>query len=82
MKSAIIDVGGGVRGIYAAGVMDCCMEEKIRFDVGIGVSAGSANMVSYVAGQKRRNYMFYTEYSSRKEYMSLGNLIHKTKKQW
>lgn len=77
MKSAIIDVGGGMRGIYAAGVMDRCMEEKLHFDVGIGVSAGSANIASYAAGQKGRNYLFYTEYSIRKEYMSLGNLIHK-----
>lgn len=77
MKSAIIDVGGGMRGIYAAGVMDRCMEEKIHFDIGIGVSAGSANIVSYAAGQKGRNYLFYTEYSYRKEYMSLGNLLHK-----
>lgn len=76
MKSAIIDVGGGLRGIYAAGVMDYCMEENIHFDVGIGVSAGSANIASYTAGQKGRNYLFYTEYSNRKEYMSLGNLIH------
>lgn len=77
MKSAIIDVGGGMRGIYAAGVMDRCMEEKIHFDVGIGVSAGSANIVSYTAGQKGRNYLFYSEYSRRKAYMSLGNLLHK-----
>ncbi|HIQ75448.1 MAG TPA: patatin family protein [Candidatus Cottocaccamicrobium excrementipullorum] len=76
MKSAIIDVGGGLRGIYAAGIMDYCMEEKIHFDVGIGVSAGSANIASYTAGQKGRNYLFYTEYSSRKEYMSFGNLVH------
>ena len=76
MKSAIIDVGGGLRGIYAAGIMDCCMEEKIHFDMGIGVSAGSANIAFYTAGQEGRNYLFYTEYSSRKEYMSLGNLIH------
>lgn len=45
--------------------------------MGIGVSAGSANIASYAAGQKGRNYLFYTEYSIRKEYMSLGNLIHK-----
>ena len=76
MKRAIIDVGGGLRGIYAAGIMDCCMEEKIHFDMGIGVSAGSANIAFYTAGQEGRNYLFYTEYSSRKEYMSLGNLIH------
>ncbi|MGI6008066.1 MAG: hypothetical protein ACOX8E_11320 [Ruminococcus sp.] len=53
------------------------MEEKIHFNVGIGVSAGSANIVSYAADQKGRNYLFYTEYSNRKEYMSLGNLIRK-----
>ena len=77
MKSAIIDVGGGLRGIYAAGVMDCCLEAKIHFDVGIGVSAGSANTASYAAGQKGRNYVFYTEYSKRKEYMSFYNFLRK-----
>lgn len=47
-----MDVGGGLRGIYAAGVPDRCLEEGIRFDSGIGVSAGSANVASYLAGQK------------------------------
>lgn len=77
MKTAIIDVGGGLRGIYAAGVLDCCLEEGIHFDVGIGVSAGAANIASYLAGQKGRNYLFYTEYSTRKEYMSLRNFLFK-----
>ena len=74
-----IDVGGGLRGIYAAGVLDYCMDKNIRFDLGIGVSAGSANLASYGAGQRGRNYQFYTEYAFRKEYMSLGsqkNKIH------
>ena len=65
MKTGIIDVGGGLRGIYAAGVLYYCMEHGIRFDVGIGVSAGSANLASYAAGQIRRNYKFYTEYAFR-----------------
>ena len=77
MKTAVIDVGGGLRGIYAAGVLDCCLEEGIHFDVGIGVSAGAANIASYLAGQKGRNYLFYTEYSTRKEYMSLRNFLFK-----
>ena len=77
MKIGIVDVGGGLRGIYAAGVLDYCMDQGIRFDVGIGVSAGSANLVSYTAGQKGRNYQFYTEYAFRKQYMSLGNFIRK-----
>ncbi len=42
----IVDVGGGLRGIYAAGVLDRCMEHGIQFDLGIGVSAGSANLAS------------------------------------
>lgn len=27
MKTGIIDVGGGQRGIYAAGVLDYCMDK-------------------------------------------------------
>ena len=77
MKTGIIDVGGDLRGIYGAGVLDRCMEEGVRFDCCIGVSAGSANMSSYVAGQHGRNKPFYQDYSFRKEYMSVGNLVRK-----
>lgn len=69
MKTGVIDVGGGLRGIYAAGVFDYCMDHAIQFDYGIGISAGSANLVSYMGGQKGRNFSFYYEYSGRKEYM-------------
>ena len=77
IKTGIIDVGGGLRGIYAAGVLDYCMDQKIKFDLGIGISAGSANLASYVAGHRGRNPQFYTEYAFRKQYMSLGNYIRK-----
>lgn len=77
MKTGIVDVGGGLRGIYAAGVLDYCMDKGIQFDLGIGVSAGSANLASYAAGQRGRNYQFYTEYAFRKQYMGLGNFISK-----
>ncbi len=77
MKTGIVDVGGGLRGIYAVGVLDYCMDQGIRFDLGIGVSAGSANLASYAAHQRGRNYQFYIEYAFRKEYMSLGNWIKK-----
>lgn len=77
MKIGVVDVGGGLRGIYAAGVLDYCMDQNIHFDLGIGVSAGSANLASYTAGQRGRNYRFYTQYAFRKEYMSVRNLIFK-----
>jgi len=76
-KIGVVDVGGGYRGVYAAGVLDYCMDNQIHFHLGIGVSAGSANLISYAAGQRGRNYRFYTEYGLRKEYASFGNFLFK-----
>lgn len=75
MKTGVIDVGGGLRGIYGAGVLDYCLDQTIQFDYCIGVSAGGANLVSFLAGQKERNRLFYLDYSFRKEYMSVKNLL-------
>lgn len=77
MKTGVVDVGGGMRGIYAAGVLDYCMDQNIHFDLAIGVSAGSANLASYAAGQRGRNFQFYTEYAFRKQYMSLSNFMER-----
>lgn len=76
-KIGIVDVGGGFRGIYAAGVFDYCLDNNIHFDLCIGVSAGSANIASYMANQPRRNYQFHTEFGMRKEYASIRNFIRK-----
>ena len=38
MKTAVVDVGGGMRGVYASGVLDRCLKENIQFDLCIGVS--------------------------------------------
>lgn len=77
MKLGVVDVGGGLRGIYAAGVFDYCLEQGIQFDLCIGVSAGSANAASYVAGQRARNYSFYIDYPFRRQYMSVRNFLFK-----
>ena len=77
MKIGIVDVGGGLRGVYAAGIFDCCLDLGIQFDLCIGVSAGSANVSAFLAGQKKRNYAFYTEYPFRRRYMSIENFAFK-----
>ena len=77
MKTGLIDVGGGSRDIYGAGVLDFCLDHGITFDYCIGISAGSANLASFLAGQRGRNYVFYTEYFFRKEYASLHNMLVK-----
>lgn len=77
VKTGIVDVGGGTRGAYGAGVFDWCLENNVDFDCCIGVSAGSANAITYVAGQAGRTKRFYLDYAFRKEYMSLGNLVRR-----
>ncbi|MBQ4382572.1 MAG: patatin family protein [Oscillospiraceae bacterium] len=72
--NAIVDVGGGLRGIYASGVLDRLMDMGVGCGLFIGVSAGSANGCSYLAGQARRNLRFLRDYSGRKEYMGLAVL--------
>ena len=73
----IVDVGGGERGVYGAGVLDFCMERGIGFDCCVGVSAGAANLSSYLAGQVGRNFAFYTTYSFRPQYMGMGLMLRK-----
>ena len=76
MKTGIVDVGGGERGVYGAGVFDRLLDLGIRFDYLAGVSAGAANGVTYLAGQRGRNYRFYTQYSFRSRYMGAGAFLH------
>lgn len=75
-KVGLIDVGGGMRGAYCAGVLDTCLEAGVSFDHAIGVSAGSANIASFLAGQQGRNLSFYADYSFRPEYMGIRNFLH------
>lgn len=74
--TGIVDVGGGMRGVFSAGIYDRFLEEGINFDLCIGVSAGSANLISYVAGHRNRLRRFYVDYARRKQYMSLDNFLH------
>ncbi len=72
--TGILDVGGGMRDIYGAGVLDFCIDNNIHFDLCLGVSAGSANLASFMAGQRGRTYKFYAEYPKRWQYMSFRNM--------
>ncbi|MBR1780269.1 MAG: patatin family protein [Oscillospiraceae bacterium] len=77
MKIGVIDCGGGFRGIYGTGVLDFCQAHDVWFDYCVGISAGSANLSSYLARQPGRNIPFYGEYGFRKEYCGIGNLVFK-----
>ena len=74
-RTALIDVGGGFRAIFGCGVMDRLLEDGIDFDHCYGVSAGAANLTSYLARQHGRNHTFYTKYAFRKEYASVDSFV-------
>ncbi len=69
----IIDIGGGLRGIYTSGIYDYLLDNDIKIDYCLGVSSGAANLINYVAGQRGRTKRFYQEYSFEKEYMGIGS---------
>ena len=70
----IVDVGGGNKDAFGAGVFDYLMDHSIYFDCCVGVSAGSANCASYVSRQRGRNLIFYTKYNLSKK--SINPLKH------
>ncbi len=75
MKYTIIDIGGGMRDAFGAGVLDYLMDEKIYIEDCIGVSAGASNLSNYISKQRGRVLRFYDTYPNRKEYMGLGQFI-------
>ena len=73
----ILDVGGGLRGIYTSGIYDYLIDNGVDIEYCIGVSSGSANLITYIAGQSGRTKKFYDEYSYDKEYMGVGSYLKK-----
>ena len=55
MQTGLVLEGGGMRGIYTAGVLDVFLENEIAFDGVIGVSAGAIHGCSYLSGQRGRS---------------------------
>lgn len=74
--TGIIDVGGGMKCAYSAGLYDFFIENGIAFDYYLGVSAGSMNLLSYMAGEKGRNIKMYRDSASGDEYLSVSNFLH------
>lgn len=53
-NTGLVLEGGGLRGVFTCGVLDCFMDHGIRFPFTVGVSAGACNGLSYMSGQRGR----------------------------
>lgn len=74
--TGLIDVGGGMKCAYSAGLYDYFMDNGIEFDYYLGVSAGSMNLLSYIAGERGRNIKIFRSSTEGNEYLGLSNFIH------
>lgn len=74
-KVGLILEGGGMRGMYTAGVLDLFLEEGIMPDGIIGVSAGAIHGCSYLSEQRGRSVRYNLKYINDKRYLSFKNLI-------
>ncbi|WMJ79428.1 patatin family protein [Clostridium sp. MB40-C1] len=67
--------GGGMRGLYTAGILDYFMEKNLYFPYVVAVSAGACNATSYISKQKERNKRINIHYIKDPRYLSYRNLI-------
>lgn len=75
MKSGLVLEGGGMRGIFTAGVLDFFLDKGIDFDICLGVSAGACHACSYIARQRGRAFSVVADYMGDKRYCSIYSLI-------
>lgn len=75
--SGLVLEGGGMRGVYTAGVLEYFLEKQLFFPYIIGVSAGACNGASYVSRQTGRNRQVTIDYVKHRDYISYRNLFLK-----
>lgn len=76
-KSGLILEGGGMRGVFTCGVLDCFMDKGIRFPYTIGVSAGACNGLSYISNQRGRAKFSNIDLLEKYNYIGIKYLLKK-----
>lgn len=75
MKTGLVLEGGGMRGLFTAGVMDVMMEHGVRFDGIVGVSAGATFGCNYKSHQPGRVLRYNIRFKDDPRYMGLRSLL-------
>lgn len=82
MSVGLVLEGGAMRGMYTAGVLDIFLDNDIKIDGIVGVSAGALFGVNYASGQRGRVIRYNKKYAADKRYMGFqswlrtGNIIN------
>lgn len=74
-QTGLILEGGGMRGVFTSGVLDCFMDHNIWFPFVIGVSAGACNALSYCSHQRGRARYSNIELLNKYHYIGFKYLL-------
>lgn len=74
-NTGLVLEGGGLRGVFTCGVLDCFMDNGIRFPFTVGVSAGACNGLSYMSGQRGRARASNIDLMDKHHYVGLKYLF-------
>ena len=75
MRTGLVLEGGGMRGLFTAGVLDVMMERDIKVDGIVGVSAGACFGCNYVSKQPGRILRYNVNMTKEPRYMGLRPLL-------
>ena len=75
MGIGLVLEGGAMRGMFTAGVLDVMMENGIRLDAAVGVSAGAVFGCNYKSHQPGRAIRYNKAYCRDKRYCSLASWL-------
>lgn len=75
MKLGMVLEGGGMRGMYTAGILDVLMENEIVVDGIVGVSAGTVFGCNYKSKQIGRTIRYNKKYCKDPRYGSMKSLL-------
>ena len=74
-QAGLVLEGGGMKGVYTAGVLDFFLDKGIDFWRIYGVSAGACHMCSYMSKQRGRALAVNIDYLGDKNYCSVYSLL-------
>lgn len=73
--AGLILEGGGMRGVYTAGVLDFFLDKELWFKRCYAVSAGAGHACSYLARQRGRAFAVNVDYLGDRRYMGVSSLL-------
>ncbi len=74
-KTGLVLEGGGMRGLFTAGILDVLMENNVTFDGVVGVSAGATFGCNFISHQIGRTLRYNMSQRKNPKYMGIMSLI-------